>query len=94
MDWQTRHAGLTPEQAKARLLALVEESSAPSVIARHPWYALAIALAGGFFLARTARFWCRVGSGGMCLVQQIVPLLLAPRNTALDDLKARARRMD
>jgi hypothetical protein len=93
MDWQIRHTGLTPEEAKARLLALAEERSCALLVARNPWHAVGIAAAAGFLLAMTPRFWSRAGSGGMCLIQRIVPLLLKPRVTALDRLKARARRV-
>ncbi len=93
MGWQAGHARLTPEEARAQLLALAGEPPGPSVLARHPFRALGIALAAGFLFARTARLWSAAGSGGLWLLQQVIPLPLKPRSTPLDKIKARARRV-
>lgn len=92
MGWKTGHARLTPEEAKAHLLAIADERSATSLVGRYPLRALVIALAAGFLVAKTARFWAMAGSGGMWLVQQIIPLPMKARQTPLDRLKAHTRR--
>ncbi len=94
MDWKTSHARLTPEEARAQLLALLGEPTGPSIIGRHPYRALAIALATGFLFAKTVRLWSAAGSGGLWLIQRVLPLPFKPRATALDRIKARARLVD
>jgi hypothetical protein len=43
---------LTTEQAKARLRAAAERASPSEWLHRHPWNALALAVAGGFVISR------------------------------------------
>jgi hypothetical protein len=84
---------LTPEQAKAQLLAIAAEPGVTSLIDRYPFRALAIALAAGFLFARTIGFWPMAGRGAMWLVERLVPLPARPKDTALEKLRARVRRM-
>ncbi len=102
MGGKGRRARLTPEQAKARLLAMVggrgggspaAGGAASSLIMRHPLESLAIAMAAGFFVCRTAGFWSTAGRGAIWLLGHVLPLACPPADTPLEQLKARVRRM-
>jgi uncharacterized protein (DUF1684 family) len=90
--WKGRDARLTAEEARARLRAIVQKDGSPSLVARHPLSALAIALAAGFFVCTTARYWPPAGRGVMWLLGCALPSVCAPTDTPLEKLKARIRR--
>ncbi len=94
MGWKSGRARLTPEEARAQLLSIADELGGTSLIGRYPLRSLAIALAAGFLFSKTLRLWSMAGRSAVWLLGQVIPLPIRPPQTALDKLKARARRRD
>lgn len=93
MGWKTGHARLSPEEAKAQLLAIAQERRSSSIFGRYTWRILGGALVAGFLFARVTRLRPLAAVSAMWLVKKVVPFPSRSSSSGLDRLKARTRRI-
>lgn len=92
MGWKTRNQGLTPQEARAQLLAISQESARVSFVSSNPLRAVLLAFAAGFVISKSAPLLRWAGQTGWSLASQFLLPQAGPSSPTLERLRARTYR--
>jgi hypothetical protein len=92
VDWKTRHQGLSPEEAKAQLLAISQECRSLSFVGRNPLTAVVLALLAGIAVTRAAPLLGWAGRAGWSIASQFLLPQAPPAPSALERIRERTYR--
>lgn len=93
MDRKAHDAGLSVQQAKARLLAIAQQPRvAPSFITKNPLQTMFLAAATGFIVSRSVPLLTWAAQAGWSVARQFLTPQAPPPSSLLDRIRQRTYR--